>query len=114
MTDPETIEQRLRDCATDWNGEQMPDNEPAKGDPTAGTLREAADLIASLRAEREVLREVFAHLDKASGDAPGHGHKIPGIWDNDISNGENAGLPCEWCAKWSRARAALAAGEGGR
>ena len=39
---------RLEEHATDWNGAQMPDGEPAKGDPTAGTLRQAATLIRSL------------------------------------------------------------------
>lgn len=47
MTD---ITERLRWHATDWDGRQMPDLEPAKGDPTAGTLREAADEIERLRA----------------------------------------------------------------
>lgn len=45
------IVERLREHATDWNGEQMPDLEPAKGDPTAGMLRHAADAIESLRTE---------------------------------------------------------------
>jgi hypothetical protein len=45
------IVERLREHATDWNGEQMPDLEPAKGDPTAGMLRHAGDVIESLRAE---------------------------------------------------------------
>lgn len=39
---------RLEEHATDWNGVQMPDAEPAKGDPTAGALRQAASLIRSL------------------------------------------------------------------
>lgn len=50
--------ERLREHATDWDGRQMPDLEPAKGDPTAGTLREAADLIATLQArEAELVSE---------------------------------------------------------
>lgn len=56
------IVERLREHATDWNGEQMVDGEPAKGDPKAGLLRSAADLITSLRAELErkdaALREI--------------------------------------------------------
>lgn len=51
------IVERLREHATDWNGEQMPDLEPAKGDPTAGMLRHAADAIESLRAENARLTE---------------------------------------------------------
>lgn len=46
---------RLREHAADWNGEQMPDLEPAKGDPTAGVLRHAADEIERLRRELERL-----------------------------------------------------------
>jgi hypothetical protein len=52
-----TIVERLREHATDWNGEQMPDLEPAKGDPTAGTLREAAALIKDML---EALRQIEA------------------------------------------------------
>lgn len=51
------IVERLREHATDWNGEQMPDLEPAKGDPTAGMLRHAADAVESLRAENARLTE---------------------------------------------------------
>src|SRR3546814_14986249 len=47
MTDDELIE-RLREHATDWNGDQMPGIEPAKGYPTAGTMRLAADRIKAL------------------------------------------------------------------
>src|SRR3546814_6239502 len=47
MTNDELIE-RLREHATDWNGDQMPGIEPAKGYPTAGTMRLAADRIKAL------------------------------------------------------------------
>ena len=50
------IVQRLREHATDWNGQQMADGEPAKADPTAGFLREAADRIEALEAEVEKTR----------------------------------------------------------
>jgi len=40
---------------------------------------------------------VIDQLDKI-GDAPGHSHSVPGIWDRD--NGQLAGLPCKWCATW--------------
>lgn len=60
------IVERLREHATDWNGEQMPDLEPAKGDPTAGTLRYAADAIESLRAENARLTAERGALAEAS------------------------------------------------
>lgn len=53
MTD---LEATLREHATDWDGRQMPDLEPAKGDPTAGTLRAAAD---GLHRYRETLERCY-------------------------------------------------------
>ncbi len=53
---------------------------------------------------------IFTKLDSGR-DGFGHMHDTPGIWDNDSSNGERAGKPCEWCAEWSAVRALLA-GEG--
>ena len=43
--------ERFKEHATDWDGQQMPDGEPAKGDPTAGDLRKAATAITTLEAE---------------------------------------------------------------
>jgi hypothetical protein len=71
------------------------------------------DLLATitrLTAENERLREGLGHIfanfaDRAQ--APGHSHDVPGIWDDDISNGELAGKPCDWCAKWNAARSTL-------
>jgi len=48
VADSKDLVARLREHATDWNGEQMPDGEPAKGDPTAGLMREAAAEIEYL------------------------------------------------------------------
>ncbi len=64
---------------------------------------------AALLAELDALRAVFFEmLDKKVGsvDAPGHDHKIPGVWDDDAGNAKNgkAGKPCEWCAIWNRAK----------
>lgn len=39
------------------------------------------------------------------GNAPGHGHSVPGIWDSD--NGELAGKECAWCKVWATATALL-------
>lgn len=48
------------------------------------------------------------------GNAPGHGHSIPGVWDGD--NGELAGQKCAWCEVWQEAlevRASAQAKQGG-
>jgi ribA/ribD-fused uncharacterized protein len=60
---------------------------------------------------REIMRAVFRELEagrdwREDGNAPGHAHDVPGIWDSD--NGKLAGKPCAWCALWKRGRAALA------
>ncbi len=44
---------------------------------------------------------------KEKGNAPGHAHEIPGIWDSD--NGDLAGHPCAWCTTWNAAVTMLAA-----
>ena len=49
--------ERLEEHATDWDGSQMPDIEPAKGDPTAGTLRAAAARIRELESANYRLTE---------------------------------------------------------
>lgn len=53
-----------------------------------------------------VLREMPGRKDN-NGNAPGHGHRIPGIWDSD--NGPLAGKPCAWCLAWNTAKKMLAA-----
>ena len=64
-----------------------------------------ADEIDRQRAEnseyRELLRELLVQLCenpgvRDDGNAPGHCHQIPGVWDND--NDELSGKPCVWCA----------------
>lgn len=77
-------------------------------DDIAELLDEAA---ATIRALREALASIMSQLDNGR-NAPGHGHVVSGVWDNDISNGDKAGQPCEWCARWSSARAALEASHG--
>ena len=44
--------------------------------------------------------------DRGDGNAPGHSHHIPGVWDSH--NGEKSGEPCEWCAAWNEAKEAMA------
>jgi hypothetical protein len=45
------------------------------------------------------------HLERRhkfrSGNAPGHSHKVPGVWD--IDNCELAGIKCSWCELWHEA-----------
>ena len=63
-----------------------------------------------VRELRKVLRLIVTELD--DGQAPRHHHRAPGIWDDDSSNGELAGKPCEWCETWNRARTLLAGERG--
>ena len=71
---------------------------------------------AELKAENEALRGVMsavvseipgARISRA-GNAPGHCHSIPGVWDED--NGSKAGKECAWCKVWNYA-AAMGQGE---
>ena len=64
---------------------------------------------AELKAENEALRGVMsavvseipgARISRA-GNAPGHCHSIPGVWDED--NGSKAGKECAWCKVWNYA-----------
>ena len=59
-------------------------------------------------------RAVFDHFaDQCrDGNAPGHGHLIPGVWDADASNGDKGGTDCKWCADWSDFRQALSQAKG--
>jgi chemotaxis protein histidine kinase CheA len=45
------------------------------------------------------------HLERRQefrdGNAPGHSHRTPGVWD--IDNGELAGKKCSWCELWQEA-----------
>lgn len=73
-----------------------------------------AGVIAELEKQRDELLEVFQlviaemeHRDRNDGNAPGHGHDIPGVWDSD--NGDLAGKPCAWCAVWKKAKELCAA-----
>ncbi|KTC59088.1 hypothetical protein [Pseudomonas savastanoi] len=64
---------------------------------------------AELRAECEALREIISLVTREiphsksvrPGDAPGHCHSVPGVWDK--GNGEKAGKECAWCKVWNAA-----------
>jgi hypothetical protein len=76
--------------------------------PTGATA--FAMRVVALEAEnaeyRALLRELLVQLCenpgiREDGNAPGHAHEVPGVWDSD--NDELAGKPCAWCAVWARA-----------
>ena len=86
------------------------------------TCREMCVVRADVyKSQRDELLDVFQlviaemeHRDRNDGNAPGHGHDIPGVWDSD--NGALAGKPCAWCAVWKKAKelcAAIASVKGG-
>lgn len=67
------------------------------------------EILTEIRKQRDELLEVFqlvisemTHRDMLDGNAPGHSHEIPGVWDSD--NGELAGMNCAWCAVWKKAK----------
>ena len=65
--------------------------------------------VAALEGLLRMVVEEIPHRKTAmrKGNAPGHGHSVPGIWDSD--NGELAGKECAWCKVWT---AAVALAEG--
>ena len=61
---------------------------------------------AHLEWMQALMTSLLDHLgerDNGTGNAPGHAHEVPGVWDSD--NGELAGKPCAWCAVWAEAKA---------
>jgi hypothetical protein len=68
---------------------------------------------------REVMTTLFYELEArdkwpSPGNAPGHAHSLPGIWDSDNIKSGLAGKPCAWCAVWNKAKALKAAGRLGK
>ncbi|MCV0420095.1 MAG: hypothetical protein K5804_17780 [Microbacterium sp.] len=67
-------------------------------------LQHVRELTADANKFREivcaVVREI-PHRDTSRGNAPGHGHSIAGVWDED--NGALAGTECAWCKTWHSA-----------
>jgi hypothetical protein len=61
------------------------------------------DECAELKALMIALLGELGERDRGDGNAPGHCHQIPGVWDRD--NGTKAGKPCAWCATWAKAKA---------
>jgi hypothetical protein len=61
-------------------------------------------LIAEVERLREVMSCVVNEIPRythRAGNAPGHCHAIPGVWDRD--NGDKAGTECGWCKVWNAA-----------
>lgn len=78
----------------------------------------SVDEYIAIEKQRDDLLAVFSVVisemedrDRNDGNAPGHGHKIPGIWDSD--NGSLSGKPCAWCAVWAKAKELIASVKGG-
>ena len=61
---------------------------------------------------REALEAVMREMPDRGyrGNAPGHAHQIPGVWDSD-NVPALAGNPCAWCLAYKTARTLLAASE---
>ena len=115
---PDDIEGGLMVCGTYHTGA------PFQWHYNCGERSAVAHLLADrdrLRSELDAARAelarvraaasgVFAYLDArasfGSGNAPGHAHTRPGIWDDD--NGAKSGTECEWCKTWNTFRAELA------
>lgn len=64
-------------------------------------------VVAALVAVAETAETIPGRYVKPwhHGNSPGHGHAVPGVWDDD--NGDMAGQPCEQCAEWCEFIAAL-------
>ncbi len=64
----------------------------------AAEADELAEILGDIL--REAISERGMGWRPRVGNAPGHGHETPGVWDDD--NGPLAGKPCKWCAAWKR------------
>lgn len=53
------------------------------------------------------LVEHMPYQDKGDGNGPGHGHKVPGVWD--YNGGPMDGRRCDWCKAWADATAIVKA-----
>lgn len=111
--------EEIRQCEAALAAQQAPSQPPAKvvrTDPaqpwTVEHLKSyptEALVLLNAKVEREGLTEedrailaaVVRELGKGdAGNAPGHAHAVPGIWDSD--NGNRAGKPCAWCLCWAK------------
>ncbi|MNQ81548.1 hypothetical protein D3C85_965730 [compost metagenome] len=66
-------------------------------------------VVVELQEENKMLRQVMSAVTSEvprgeyikPGNAPGHCHEIPGVWDR--GNGEKSGKECGWCKVWNAA-----------
>jgi hypothetical protein len=84
--------------------------------PAPGAPGQEAAAVQAVGAEAQdvAIRGLLCRLvdqlgerDSGNGNAPGHGHDVPGVWDSD--NGAKAGTACAWCALWAEAKKVRAA-----
>ncbi|MBD1602355.1 ead/Ea22-like family protein [Pseudomonas typographi] len=72
---------------------------------TKTALSERDQLKAEVEALRGIMAAVVSEIPHAKhmspGNAPGHCHRLPGVWDED--NGAKAGKECGWCKVWNKA-----------
>lgn len=72
------------------------------------------DQLAAMTAERDQWRCLLDNVIRMhpdaddDGNAPGHSHSKPGIWDDD-NKPAIRGTACQWCHVWNVARNALEA-----
>lgn len=89
----------------DWHPvaamDDLPDSLLARVE-TVVRAAEAAERAKWQPVVNAVLREM-PRRDRNDGNAPGHAHAVPGIWDPD--NGPLAGRECAWCKAWNTAKA---------
>lgn len=67
-----------------------------------GCVGHDCDECAELKTLLAALLDELGERDHGDGNAPGHCHEIPGVWDSD--NGKKAGTKCAWCATWAKAK----------
>lgn len=65
--------------------------------PTRDELAEALKALVE-----ETIKDVPGPGYRADGNAPGHAHRVRGVWDRD-NPPERAGKPCTLCTAWNRA-----------
>ena len=91
----------VHDMVGEWRGQC---------DCNAAKLIDVSSERDQLKAENEALRSVMACVvneipsqTSRNGNAPGHCHAIPGVWDQ--GNGAKSGTECAWCKVWNAATA---------
>lgn len=79
-----------------WTPWHLADQFKAENEALRKDLADWQEIVAAIKRETP---DGFKMLNR--GNAPGHGHSIPGVWDGD--NGAMAGKECAWCRVWNAA-----------